>query len=52
MVTRTDIYNKLATLEGSQMDKYSHIAEWLGEENITGEDKEKILDDLITYDNY
>lgn len=52
MVTRSQISEKLDTLKGTQMEKYTQIAEWLEEEGELPEDRNKILDDLVTYENY
>lgn len=47
--TRADINNKISTL---QEDKLEGITQWLDEIECPAEDKEKILSDLVTYDNY
>lgn len=52
MVTRTDIQNKLNSIIGDQAAKSSLISEWLDEQGCPPEDREKILQDLVTYENY
>jgi hypothetical protein len=50
--TREEVQNKINEFQGMQSDKQQGVSTWLDSIDCPLKDKEMILSDLVTYENY